>query len=221
MKSLLFNTLSRFVIAFLPRSSCLLISWLQSQSAVILKPKKRKFFCHYFSLFPFYLPWSNGARCCDLRFFKYLVLSCFFHSPSSVSSRSFLVPLHFLPLEWYYSHICGCCGGTVSLNWGCSFPEKIGICFCSEPRVLATWSYSLFEVFGLIWGSEASLLCLAVGPRLGLSSNDIAFNIPISSFYLVLHSAGYLGFNSWEFFCFILCFGYDGRAAWIFCFFIF
>ena len=42
--------------------------------------------CHYFSLFPFYLPWSNGARCCDLRFFKYLVLSCFFHSPSSVSS---------------------------------------------------------------------------------------------------------------------------------------
>ena len=40
--SLLFNTLSRFVIAFLPRSKCLLISWLQSPSAVILEPKKRK-----------------------------------------------------------------------------------------------------------------------------------------------------------------------------------
>ena len=40
--SLLFNTLSSFVIAFLPRSSGLLISWLQSPSAVILKPKKRK-----------------------------------------------------------------------------------------------------------------------------------------------------------------------------------
>ena len=38
--SLLFNTLSRFVIAFLPRS--LLISWLQSPSAVILEPKKIK-----------------------------------------------------------------------------------------------------------------------------------------------------------------------------------
>ena len=37
--SLLCNTLSRFVIAFLPRSKCL-ISWLQSLSAVILKPKK-------------------------------------------------------------------------------------------------------------------------------------------------------------------------------------
>ena len=38
--SLLFNTLSRFVIAFLPRSKCLLISWLQSPSAVIWSPKK-------------------------------------------------------------------------------------------------------------------------------------------------------------------------------------
>ena len=40
--SLLFNTLSRFVIAFLPRSNRLLISWLQSPSAVILEPKQRK-----------------------------------------------------------------------------------------------------------------------------------------------------------------------------------
>ena len=38
--SLLFNTLSRFVIAFLTRSKCLLISWLQSPSAVILKLRK-------------------------------------------------------------------------------------------------------------------------------------------------------------------------------------
>ena len=37
-----FNTLFRFVIAFLPRSRCLLISWLQSLSAVILEPKKIK-----------------------------------------------------------------------------------------------------------------------------------------------------------------------------------
>ena len=40
--SLLFNTLSRLVIAFLPRSKCLLISWLQSPSAVILEPKRIK-----------------------------------------------------------------------------------------------------------------------------------------------------------------------------------
>ena len=42
MTSLLFNMLSRLVIAFLPRSKCLLISWLQSQSAVIFEPKTIK-----------------------------------------------------------------------------------------------------------------------------------------------------------------------------------
>ena len=40
--SLLFNVLPRFAIAFLTRSKCLLISWLQSPSAVILEPKKIK-----------------------------------------------------------------------------------------------------------------------------------------------------------------------------------
>ena len=53
--SLLFNMLSRLVIAFLPRSKRLLISWLQSPSAVILEPPKIKsdtiftvspFICH-------------------------------------------------------------------------------------------------------------------------------------------------------------------------------
>ena len=40
--SLFFNTLSKFVIAFHPRSKCLIISWLQSPSAVILEPEKIK-----------------------------------------------------------------------------------------------------------------------------------------------------------------------------------
>ena len=40
-----FNMLSRLVIAFLPRSKCLLISWLQSPSTVILEPKKIKGLC--------------------------------------------------------------------------------------------------------------------------------------------------------------------------------
>ena len=40
--SLLFNMLSRLVIAFLPRSKCLSISWLQSPPAVILEPRKIK-----------------------------------------------------------------------------------------------------------------------------------------------------------------------------------
>ena len=52
--SLLFNTLSRFVIAFLLRSNCLLISWLQSPSTMILGPKRKK---TWFCLSPFYIPY--------------------------------------------------------------------------------------------------------------------------------------------------------------------
>ena len=40
--SLVFNMLSKLVVSFLPRSKCLLISWLQSPSAVILEPRKIK-----------------------------------------------------------------------------------------------------------------------------------------------------------------------------------
>ena len=64
--SLLYNTLSRFVIAFLPRSKRLLILWLQSPATVILDPKKIK--SHCFHCFPIYLPWSVGTRCHDLSF---------------------------------------------------------------------------------------------------------------------------------------------------------
>ena len=53
--SLLFSMLSRLVITFLPRSKCLLISWLQSPSAVILEHRKNKV-SHCFHCFPIYLP---------------------------------------------------------------------------------------------------------------------------------------------------------------------
>ena len=64
--SLLFNMLSRLVIAFLPRSEHLLISWLQSLSAVMLEPKNKV--SHCFHWFPIYLPWSDGTGCHDLSF---------------------------------------------------------------------------------------------------------------------------------------------------------
>ena len=65
--SLLFNSLSRFVIAFLPRSKCFLISWLQSTFAVILEPKKIKSDT-VSTFFPIYLPWKNGTGCHDFSF---------------------------------------------------------------------------------------------------------------------------------------------------------
>ena len=87
--------LSRLAIAFLPRSKCLLISWLHSPSAVILEPKKIKSvtvsivspsICHE----------VIGTRWHDLSVLNG-VLSQLFHSLLSPSSRGFLVPLHFLP----------------------------------------------------------------------------------------------------------------------------
>ena len=77
MMSLLFSTLSTFVLAFLPRSKDLLISWLQSPSAVILEPKKIKvFYC--FHCFPMHLPWSDGTRWHDLCFLNVEFWGSFF-----------------------------------------------------------------------------------------------------------------------------------------------
>ena len=62
--SIVFNMLSRFLIAFLPRSKHLLISWLQSPSAVILEPKKIEFVTVsvvspsvYHEVRPYQMPW--------------------------------------------------------------------------------------------------------------------------------------------------------------------
>ena len=64
--SLHFNMLSKLVTAFLPRSKHLLISWLQSPSAVILEhPKIKSVTIHILSI---YLPWSDGTGCHDLSF---------------------------------------------------------------------------------------------------------------------------------------------------------
>ena len=65
--SLLFNMLSSLVITFLSRSKCLLLSWLQSPSAVILETPQNKVW-HCFHCFPIYFPWSDGTRCHDLSF---------------------------------------------------------------------------------------------------------------------------------------------------------
>ena len=97
--SLLFNMLSRFVIAFLPRSKHLLISWLQSPSAVVWEPKKRKyvtastfppFICHEVLRFmgskrvghdwATELNWTelNGIGCHDLSFLNVEFQASFF-----------------------------------------------------------------------------------------------------------------------------------------------
>ena len=65
--SVLFNMLSRLVITFLPRSKCLLISWLQSPSAVILEPQKIKSDT-VSTVSPSIFHEVDGTQCHDLRF---------------------------------------------------------------------------------------------------------------------------------------------------------
>ena len=65
--SLLFDMLFRFVIAFLQRSKCLLVSWLQSLVHSNFGAQENKI-CHYFHCFPIYLPQSDGTGCHDLSF---------------------------------------------------------------------------------------------------------------------------------------------------------
>ena len=86
--SLLFNILSRLVIAFIPRSMRLLISQLQSPFTVILEPKKIKV-CHCFYFSPINLPWSDGTGCHDHPFFERWVLSQLFFSSFIFIKRLF------------------------------------------------------------------------------------------------------------------------------------
>ena len=71
LMSLLFNMLSRLVITLLSKIKHLLISLLQSPSAVILGPKKIKSLCFYI-----YLPWSDGTGCHDLHFLYVEFMLC-------------------------------------------------------------------------------------------------------------------------------------------------
>ena len=96
--SLLFNMLSRLIITFLPRSKRLLISWLQSPSAVILEPPKIKSDT-VSTVSPSISHEVMGPDAMILVFWSLVgwALSQLFHSPLSLSSRGFWVPLYFLP----------------------------------------------------------------------------------------------------------------------------
>ena len=101
--SLLFKMLPGFVIAFLPRSKCLLILQLQSPSAVILEPKKIKSVT-----FPLSICCKVMVPVAKIFIFWMLNFKPTFSPFSFTPSRSCLVPLCFLPLELYHLHIWSC-----------------------------------------------------------------------------------------------------------------
>ena len=100
--SLLFNMLSRLVIAFLPSSKCLSISWLQSPSAEILEPKNIK----SLSVSIFSPSICQEVMGLDVMILVFWTLS--FKPAFSLSSRGSLILCCFLPLAWYHLHIWGC-----------------------------------------------------------------------------------------------------------------
>ena len=85
------------------QGASLLISRLQSSSAVILEPKKTKFVTAY--TFPLSICHKVMGLDAMIFVFECLVLSQIFHSPLSLLSRGSLVSLHFLPLEWSHLNI--------------------------------------------------------------------------------------------------------------------
>ena len=104
--SMLFNMLSRFVIAFLPRRKCLLIPWSSQPSAAILESKKIK----SVTASTFSLPISHevmGLGIMTLVFFM-LISKPAFSLSSLILIKRFFSSLHFLPLEWYCLHIWVC-----------------------------------------------------------------------------------------------------------------
>ena len=142
--SLFFNILSRLFIAFLSGSKCLLISWLQSPSAVIFGAQESKVY-HCFHCFPIYLPRNGGTRYHDLNF-----LNVEFQASFSLSSftliKRLLVPLHFLPLEWYNLHIWSCW----YFSWSSCFQLVI-----HPARHFMGWQYTdLLYSFFQFWTSQ-------------------------------------------------------------------
>ena len=83
--------LSRLIIVFLSRSKHLLISWLQSPSAVFLEPSK--VVSHCFHCFPIYLPWSNGPDAIILVFWMLSFKPTFSLSSFTLIKRLFSSPL--------------------------------------------------------------------------------------------------------------------------------
>ena len=124
--SLLFNTLSRFVIAILPRSKCL--NFMATVTIGVDFAAQENEIWHCFHIFPIFFA---------MKWWDWTPWSCFwklsfkpaFQSPLSPSSRGSLVPLYFMTLKWYHLHIWGC--------W--YFPQQSWFQLLSHPAQHFTW----------------------------------------------------------------------------------
>ena len=86
--SLLFNTLSRFVISF-PAKKQMSSDFMAAVTIRSDFGAQEEKICHYLHLFPFYLPWSNGARCHDLSFLIFSLKLALSHCSFTLIKRLF------------------------------------------------------------------------------------------------------------------------------------
>ena len=213
--SLLFNMLSRVVIAFLPRSRCLLISWLQSPSAVILEPKKIK----SVSVSIVFQSLCNEVMELDAIIFVFWMLS--FKPTFSLSSFTFIKRLFsFLFAFW---HKCG----VICILRLLIFLPAILIPACALYSPVFHMMYSAYKLNKQgdniqpfpIWKQSVlacTVLTVASWPayrfcmrQVGWSSTSIALRI---FQFVVIHTVkGYAAVNSTdvEVFLELSCFFYD------------
>ena len=148
--SLLFNTLSRFIIAFLPRSKCLLISMAVAAFHSDFGAQENKVsHCFHFSPHLFAMKWWDQIPWSS--FFECWALSQLFHSPLSLSSRGSLVPLCLLPLGWYHLHIWGYWFSSqqswFQLRLHSALQESKVTIYSLEVRLSQFWTSLLFHVW--------------------------------------------------------------------------
>ena len=118
--SLLFNMLSRLVITFLPKSKCLLISWLQSPSAVTLECKKKKKKSATVSTVSPSIYHEVMGPDAIILVFECWALSQLFHTPLSLSSRQYLVEIKGFFLGPKQPPLLSACRFSWIVHWGLS-----------------------------------------------------------------------------------------------------
>ena len=145
--SLLFSILSRLVITFLPRSKRLLISWLQSPSAVILEPQK--IVCHCFYCFSIYFPWSNGTRCHDFSFLN-----------AALSANFFTLLFHFHQEALWFSFTFCHKGGVICVSEVIDISPAglITACASSSPEFLMMYSEYIYKLNKLVTAYSLDIL---------------------------------------------------------------
>ena len=132
--SLLFSMLSRLVITFLPRGKHLLISWLQSPSAVILEPKKIKSATmSIVSLI--YLPWSDGTRCHDLSSLNV-----------ELKANFFTLLFHFHQEAFYFLFTFCHKGGVICISEVIDISLAILIPACASSSPVFLMMYSAYKL---------------------------------------------------------------------------